>query len=233
MNKRNWRQYTLIFTIVGCLQFIVLSSIAMLIYGGGTRINPNSSGYTFYLNFFSDLGRIESFGNPNTVSAVLFFVTLSVASISFALYFIAIPGIIGDNKTNHLKALSILGVINAGFFGCIALTPADLLPLLHDLTVFLTFILSFTVSMLMYFLFRNIETIPRIYHLTFLVFCCLIALYGAVSLVTTFFPEGYTEISLFLRVIMQKIVIYYLIGCFFIQSVGALKNYPVIHWSLW
>jgi hypothetical protein len=99
------------------------------------------------------------------------------------------------------------------------------------LIVLLTFILSFTVSMLMYFLFKDIAIIPRIYHLVFLVFGCLIALYGAVSLVTTFFPESYSEISLFVRVIMQKIVIYYLIGCFLIQSLGALKNYPTVVYS--
>ncbi len=220
-----------LFTIIGCIQFIVLSSLAMVSYGGGTRINPNSSGYIFYLNFFSDLGRIESFGNPNTFSAILFFIALFVASIAFATYFIAIPGLINGEKLERLNVLSKLGVLNAVFFGCIALTPADLFPQLHDLIVLLAFILSFMVSMLMYFLFKDIAIIPRIYHLVFLVFGCLIALYGAISLVTAFFPESYSEISLFVRVIMQKIVIYYLIGCFLIQSLGALKSYPKVTYS--
>jgi hypothetical protein len=232
LNKDNWRRFAFIFTIIGCIQFIVLSSLAMLSYGGGTRINPNSSGYTFYLNFFSDLGRTESFGNPNTVSAILFFITLFVASLAFAVYFIAIPGIISEEKLPHSKILCILGILNSGFFACIALTPTDLFPLLHDLIVLIAFILSFMVSMLMYFLFKGIETIPKIYHLAFLVFSCLILLYGGVSLVTALFPENVQELTLFLRVVMQKIVIYYLIACFMIQSLGALKNYPAVPWSV-
>jgi hypothetical protein len=78
----------------------------------------------------------------------------------------------------------------------------------------------------MYFLFKDIETIPKFYHLVFLVFSCIIVMYGAVSLVTTFFPERYVSISLLFRVVIQKIVIYYMISCFLIQSIGALKNYP-------
>lgn len=200
----------------------------MFIYGGGTRINPNSSGYTFYLNFFSDLGRTQSFGNPNIISAIIFFITLMLASISFAAYFIAIPGVINTENPKKLRPLSVLGTLNATLFSCVALTPTNLFPLLHDLIVFLAFVVSFIVSSLMYSLFKEREFIPRIYHLIFLVFSIIIVIYGAVSLVTTFFPETYISVSLFIRVVMQKIVIYYLITCFFIQSLGALKNYPSI-----
>ncbi|MHA2218280.1 MAG: hypothetical protein ACXACY_20295, partial [Candidatus Hodarchaeales archaeon] len=191
MNKLNWRNVAFLFTIFGCFQFVLLSSLAMFLYGGGTRINPNSLGYTFFLNFFSDLGRTQSFGNPNTGSAILFFTALIVANIAFAVYFFAIPGIINTEKPRQLKTISFLGILNAALFSCVALTPANLFPVLHDLIVLLTFILSFIVSILMYFLFKDIETIPTFYHLVFLVFSCIIVMYGAVSLVTTFFPERY------------------------------------------
>lgn len=202
----------------------------MVFYGGGTQINPNSTGYIFFMNLFSDLGRTKSFGNPNTISFILFLTTLFLASIALAAYFIAIPGVINVNKPERMKILTILGVLNAGFFVAIALTPADLFPFLHDFIVLLAFILLFSVSLMMYFLFKDIETIPRIYPLVFLVFTCLIALYGFVSLVTGFFPDGLQELSLFLRALIQKIVIYYLITCFIIQSLGALKNYPGVPW---
>lgn len=200
----------------------------MFIYGGGTRINPNSSGYTFFLNFFSDLGRTQSFGNPNISSAILFFITLMVASIAFAAYFIAIPGVINTENPRKLKTLSTLGILDAALFSCIALTPANLFPLLHNLIVLLAFIVSFVVSSSMYYLFKEIEVIPKFYHLVFLVFSCIIVMHGAVSLITTFFPEVYVSVSLFIRVVMQKIVIYYLITCFLVQSLGALKNFPSI-----
>ncbi|MFX0206895.1 MAG: hypothetical protein ACFFDT_12990 [Candidatus Hodarchaeota archaeon] len=228
MNELNWRNLAFLFTIFGCFQFVLLSSLAMFIYGGGTRINPNSSGYIFFLNFFSDLGRIQSFGNPNTASAILFFITLLLASIAFATYFIAIPGVINTEKPKKINTLSALGILNSALFSCVALTPADLFPILHDLIVFLAFIVSFLVSSLMYYLFKEIKAIPKFYHLVFLAFSCIIVMYGAVSLVTSFFPEIYVSTALLLRVVMQKIVIYYLITCFFIQSLGALKNYPPI-----
>lgn len=199
----------------------------MWTYGGGTLINSNTTGYTFFLNYFSDLGRTQSFGNPNTVSAILFFITLMFSSFAFAAYFIAIPGIL-DNNLKEIKIISILGILNAALFGCIALTPANLFPVIHDLIVFITFVLSFIVSCLLYSLFKNRLATPRFYYLIFLVFSCLIAFYGLVTLITTLFPEEYTDISLLLRVIMQKIVIYYLIASFFIHGLGALKNYPIV-----
>lgn len=204
----------------------------MLCYGGGTQINPNSTGYVFFMNFFSDLGRTESFGNPNTISFILFITTLFLSSIGFAAYFIAIPGIISVDKPERKKALTVLGVLTSGFFGAIALTPANLFPHLHDFIVLLVFILLFSLSLLMYFVFRDVETIPRIYYLVFLIFSFLIALYGLVSLVTAFFPENLQEFSLFFRAVVQKVVIYYLITCLFVQSLGALKNYPVVPWSV-
>jgi len=204
----------------------------MLFYGGGTQINPNSTGYIFFMNFFSDLGRTESFGNPNTISFVLFLTTLFLAGMALAAYFIAIPGVINGNNPERMRILTVLGAVSAGFFVAIALTPANLFPHLHDFIVFLAFILLFSVSLLMYFLFKDVKTIPRIYYIVFLVFSCLIALYGFVSLVTGFFPENFQEWSLFLRALIQKIVIYYLIACFMIQSLGALKNYPGVPWSV-
>ncbi|MFX0205172.1 MAG: hypothetical protein ACFFDT_04240 [Candidatus Hodarchaeota archaeon] len=228
MNKRDWRKVAFILTIIGCIQFLVLSSIAMLCYGGGTRINPDTTSYIFFMNFFSDLGRTESFGNPNTISFILFVTTLFLASIALLAYFIAIPGVISEDNPERMRILTVLGIINAGFFGAIALTPANLFPQLHDFIVLLAFILLFSVSMLMYFTFKKVEFIPRIYRVVFLIFSCLIALYGLVSLVTAFFPENLLEFSLFLRVLIQKVVIYYLITCFTIQSLGALKNYPMV-----
>ncbi|MFX1515042.1 MAG: hypothetical protein ACFFC6_01955 [Promethearchaeota archaeon] len=232
MKKYDWRQIAFLFTIVGCIQFLVLSSIAMVFYGGGTQINPNSTGYIFFMNLFSDLGRTESFGNPNPISSILFITTLVLSSFGFLTYFIAIPGIISVNKPEHMKILTALGIITAGFFSAIALTPANLFPHLHDFIVLIAFIFLFSLSLVMYFLLRDVETIPRIYHLVFLVFSCLIALYGLVSLVTAFFPGNLQEFSLFFRVLVQKVVIYYLIACLFFQSLGALKNYPVMPWSV-
>ena len=56
----------------GCGQFIFLTVIAMLIYPGGTRSDPDAPGYTFFHNFFSELGfTVTRSGAPNPVAAPL------------------------------------------------------------------------------------------------------------------------------------------------------------------
>ncbi|MFX0185684.1 MAG: hypothetical protein ACFE95_21575 [Candidatus Hodarchaeota archaeon] len=228
MKKENWRKWAFRFTIFGCIQFILLTSLAMFTYAGGTRIDPNTTGYSFFQNFFSDLGRTESFGNPNTVSSILFFIALVVTSFAFATFFAAIPGIISVEKPALLKVASILGIISAVSFSCVALTPTNLFPLLHDIFVVFGFFFSLIVSSLMFYLFKDLETIPKIYSYAFLGYICIILVYGSVSFVTTLFIGIDNIVSLFLRVTAQKIVSYYMIICFLIQSLGALKNYPSI-----
>jgi hypothetical protein len=200
----------------------------MFTYAGGTRIDPNTSGYSFFLNYFSDLGRTESFGNPNTVSSILFFIALMLTSFALAAFFTAIPRVISVKKPDLLKITSTLGVLSAASFSCVALSPPNLFPLLHDMFVVLGFFLSLIVSSLMFYLFKDLEAIPKIYSYAFLGYVCIILVYGAVSFVTTLFIGINGAVSLFLRVTAQKIVIYYMIICFLIQSLGALKNYPSI-----
>ncbi len=199
----------------------------MLAYAGGTRLDPNSSGYSFFLNFFSDLGRTNSFGNPNTISFLLFLLTLFIASFGVAVFFMAINSTINVGNSDLMKKTSILGVLIAILFCFVALTPADLFPLFHEIIVFIGFFFSVVVSSLMFYIFKDLD-IPKFYSLAFLGFICVILLYGAISFVTTLFTGLYTPLSLFFRATMQKIVIYYMIVCFMIQSIGALKNYPGI-----
>ncbi|MFX0050788.1 MAG: hypothetical protein ACFE8U_05780 [Candidatus Hermodarchaeota archaeon] len=228
MKKDKWRKWAFRFTIFGCIQFILLTTLAMLTYAGGTRIDPNTSGYSFFLNFLSDLGRTESFGNSNTVSFVLFSLALILISFAFAIFFIAILAVISVEKPDLLKITSILGVLSAASFICVALTPTNLAPLLHDIFVFLGFFLSFIVSSLMFYLYKDLETIPKIYSYAFLGYSCLILVYGAISFVTTILIGFDNAVSLFLRVTAQKIVSYYMVICFLIQSLGALKDHPSI-----
>jgi hypothetical membrane protein len=61
--------------VAGCLGFIVLTALAMLVYPGGTASDATTRGYSFFTNFFSDLGRTQARnGEPNTMAASLFFI---------------------------------------------------------------------------------------------------------------------------------------------------------------
>jgi hypothetical membrane protein len=58
-------------------QFVVLTAIAMVLYAGGTWLDPAAAHYQFTHNFFSDLGATRAFsGRSNYASAVLFAIAL-------------------------------------------------------------------------------------------------------------------------------------------------------------
>ena len=56
MSERNWREWAFLLGMFGMVQLVILTSIAMFFYAGGTRLNPSAPGYSFWANWFSDLG---------------------------------------------------------------------------------------------------------------------------------------------------------------------------------
>ena len=63
---------------------ILFLGLAIVFYKGGTMNDPSSIGYSFTLNFFSDLGRYKP---ENMISLVLFAVALGICGIIFNIYF--------------------------------------------------------------------------------------------------------------------------------------------------
>ena len=134
MKDKNWREWAFIFEMVGIIQFVILTFIAMLFYTGGTLVDPSAPGYSFWANWFSDLGRTKAHsGKDNTISCVIFIITMSVRGISLIIFAIAFPYFFRDNSTE--KILSNLG----SFFNIIsgilligsAFTPWDIYFLAH------------------------------------------------------------------------------------------------------
>jgi len=92
MNYTNWRKWALIFSLIGILQFIVLTSVAMLFYTGGTYVDPEAPGYSFWANYLSDLGRTKAHsGKDNTISRLLFNAALIVGGITTIFFALAMP----------------------------------------------------------------------------------------------------------------------------------------------
>ena len=71
--------------MIGVTQYILLCSIAMIFYPGGTELNPTTLGYSFCMNQMSDLGRTQSLSEePNHISMFLFMIAVIFVNISFA-----------------------------------------------------------------------------------------------------------------------------------------------------
>jgi hypothetical protein len=195
----------------------------MSTYGGGTQIDPNNPGYSFFHNFFSDLGTTVSYsGNNNSVSVFLFFMAIFLTGISFMSFFLAIPTIFEDISIDKRIPLttSVLGVSSSVVFIGIALVPDNLFSGIHDVFVVSAFTLALFAAIIMAFLTYSDKNYSLIFPVGYIIFICLVIAYGGIGLI---FFNNYTNLGLFIRVTTQKIVVYYLMTNFFLQSYGNLR----------
>jgi hypothetical protein len=222
-NPINWRRWAFVLALVGCLQFIVLTTVAMFYYPGGTHTNNDTVGYSFWSNFFSDLGRRAAFtGASNAVSHVLFVIALCFAAVVLALAFVAFPRLFTREKSARRLATlgSIVGIISVISYIGIAAQPYDLHQTTHKLFVYVGFTAFLVVVALFSAAIFRDKLYPNAYAFTYLGFAIILALY----LVLLFAgPKAATEWGNRIQATGQKIVVYAEIVCMFIQSYGGLR----------
>ncbi|MFX0138177.1 MAG: hypothetical protein ACFFDN_31325 [Candidatus Hodarchaeota archaeon] len=224
MDSRNWNSWGYISIIIGSVQFIVLTSIAMVFYKGGTYIDSSTSHYLFSYNYFSDLGRtIAHSGVQNMISFILFTVTLALWGISHILFYIVFLKFFSNSK--KLKRLSIagstFGIITGVFYVGIAFTPVNILGFIHDIFVGLSFG-SILLCLILYSLviFQE-KKYPNFYAKTLAISVIIIVTYY----LTSFLVQTSNDvIRLLLAVIGQKVMIYTLLVCNILQGYGALRQ---------
>ena len=82
------RKWIFIFCLFGIGQFFLLTFVGMWLYPGGTLHDAGTTGYSFFRNYFSDLGRYTALnGMENTFSALLYQCTLSLVGLEIVLFF--------------------------------------------------------------------------------------------------------------------------------------------------
>jgi hypothetical protein len=217
----NWRKGVFISVMIGCLQFLLITLIAMLFYAGGTFNNPLQNGYSFFENFFSDLGRTTNHsGEPNTISWVLFTISTLIIGIVMILFFLAWIDHFKINSVSYRFSImgSFIGVISGiGFIG-VALTPYDVLLESHILAVQIGFVGTFgTIAFYTIALYKNLEYSKR-YTIIFFILTIVSLIY----LYLLFFgPSSESSTGLIIQVVGQKIIVYSMAICYFIQGYGA------------
>ncbi len=206
---------------LGCGVFILLTSIAMLTYTGGSVENHADKGYSFTRNFLSNLGMITSVsGNPNWISAVLFFISLAAAGACLVVFFILFPRFFQATRFEKVLSLigSILGVLAGISFIGIAFAPADIARPAHVQFVMWAFRL-FPLAVLCYVPVMFVDKqYPKLYAWVFAVFCLLLIGY---YLLITNGPDFTSKQGLVIQAVGQKIIAYASIISIFIQSLGA------------
>jgi len=220
---RAWGQRPFQWVMIGCSQFVMLTLLAMVVYPGGTKFNPQASGYSFFRNFFSELGfTITRGGYPNPVAAPLFFVALTLAGLGLVLFFVTVPQFFWH--TYGLRILSILGsvagVVSGLAYVGIAFTPGNLLPKPHLQFVLLAF-RAFLPAVVFYLVAILANPVyPNGYAGIYIVFAILLAAY--IGLITRG-PDIDTARGVLIQATGQKIIVYVAILTILLESWGAIR----------
>ncbi|MGB5911615.1 MAG: hypothetical protein WBH31_10515 [Promethearchaeia archaeon] len=203
INLKKWKNKAVIAEILGCVLLVVLLFIAMLFYTGGNYKDPIVSGYSFWENIVSDLGRTIGYsGIPNTVSIILFSIALVLYAILFIPFYLIFSELFqnGELKIKMAKIGSILGIIASLSIIGIVFTPIDLLDIAHLILASIAY-LSLSLNGVFYTiaLYLN-KDFPRIYSIIFLTY--VLVFFIALSTLVI----GIIIIEYDIVVIAQKIV---------------------------
>ncbi len=208
---------------MGCGIFVLLTSLAMVTYAGGSVDNHAVRGYSLTHSFLSNLGMLTApSGNPNWFSAVLFFISLAAAGACLVIFFILFPRFFRATRLQKILSLigSFLGVLAGMSFIGIAFAPADVARAAHVQFVMWAFRL-FPLAVLCYVPVMFIDKrYPKEYAWVFAVFCMMLIGY---YLLITNGPDFASPEGLVIQAIGQKVIAYASIVSIFIQSLGAYR----------
>ncbi len=188
--------------------FLILQFLGMLVYPGGTIHDISTNGYSFTSNFFSDMGAYSARnGEPNYLSMIIFALSLILVGITFAFYYLVLPKIMGNDKTNYI--LSWIGSIFA-FCGSICLVGTGLTPtdLVFDAHVFFAnnIFHSFLITALCYsiVIFRS-GVLDRRYAMGYVLFFLSIFSYVGILQFGPSVDKG--QSALVFQVVAQKMIV--------------------------
>ena len=203
--------------LAACAAFVVLTAAAMFAYPGGNGSNLASRGYSFFENFFSDLGRMEALnGQPNLAAAALFVTALTAAGLGMALFFLAFAQFFRTDWFSRSMSIlgTALGVLSALAFIGVGFAPADTNPVWHYRCVTIAFRL-FPLAVFCYIVPMLRNRYPPGYTAAFAAFLPLLIGY--------IFVREFLA-GLVLQVVSQKVIVYASIVSVMIQARGARKR---------
>ena len=213
-----------VFTIL----FLILTSIAMILYSGGSWIDITAIGFNFKTNFFSDLSRRSTFlGASNLSSSIPFTIAIFLVGASLiCLFVLFLRNFLFQKEFKKISiAIFVLGIMCALVYISIGFTPFDIFPGTHSILIIISFcylIILMVVYTARIFLYPEY---PNFYGWLFVVFFILSCGYLVVIL-----SQDFTEFIRYikLRAIFQKIIVYTGIVILLTQTVGSLRFQKVI-----
>ncbi len=223
MHIQNWRQKSFLFIIIGITQYFIFTLVAMVFYAGGTLTDPSSTGYDFWSNLFSDLGRITALsGRSNSIAFIIFTISALIFSISFIPFTLALPDFFkGEKKQFNIIIIATgVGLISISSLMGTILTPWDVFGELHLLFANLFNIMGSLVLLLYAIAILYNKSYPNIYAIVYIILLTFGIIY---SFILMGIPKSISSETLTFQATLQKISQYSFLICFMIQGFGAWK----------
>ena len=207
--------------IAGFVIYALCNILAMVTYPGGTTIDSDRTGYSFFENFFSDLGMTRTYsGEANPLSRSLFAAGLIVVGTALIPFFLLMVSYFNGTKLerNSSRIGSAAGILAGIACIGIAATPWDLYLNLHLIFVFalsfafLVVLFTYSIALLRHKPYLNL------YARVFMAYAIMLAAYMVLMMMN---PDIKTAPGLRMLATGQKIVIYSGMLCLFVQILGA------------
>lgn len=140
------------FLLYAAAQFLVLTTIAMRVYSGGSWANPWGTGYDFWDSFLSELGATHSWvGRPNYASMILFSAALATIGVAMVMFARTWRAFAFDRSRARVFGIAsqVAGTLSGCAFVALACCPLDKLLALHNALVVTAFalLLAYSVSL--------------------------------------------------------------------------------------
>ena len=214
---------------VGIFLFVILNFISMVIYPGGTIIEPETKGYSFFYNFLSNLGESTAKnGEDNIVSAYLFNSSMLILAISYFLFYVSYLRIqlkFNRNKILNFFSLSTI-IISLVSFVLVAVFSAD--NSTFDIHVFFVKV-AFRVLLIHCFIQLFIvytSNLSKTMLISSSIFCFILLIF---IIVMEYGPNPFLDNrSLLIQVSSQKMIVISILLYFFVQiseSISMSKKY--------
>jgi hypothetical membrane protein len=201
----------------------LLTAVAMLVYPGGTVTDKTTVGYSFFQNFFSDLGRtVTRAGAPNTIAMVLFATAMTLAGGGLAAFFVAFTQFFSNPLSSKILSwlAALFGVACGVCFIGVGWAPANLNLTLHsDFTRFAFYLFPIAAILAAIAILRK-PSYPKRYALVFGLFALLLIAY-IILLVAG--PSPRTPEGMVIQATGQKLIAYASIISILIEALGAQR----------
>ena len=203
--------------------FLIFTTVAMIMYPGGTIHDSGTVGYQFFYNFFSNLGEWTARnGEPNKISAYLFNSALMILALSYFVFYYQFLKILSKTLDNSILRISLIStiVVSMVSFVLVAVFSGEAeTHELHILFVKIAFRVLLLHAVLQVISMFKIKTINSSVKWVTLFFTLILV---GFILVMDFGPNAWDgNQALFIQVTAQKVIVYSILTYFFFQLNAA------------